>query len=199
MSGTEHQDYATRLAELSSTPWKRLLNVQAPYRRNVARQGLGRTLDIGCGIGRNLGDLSDGSVGVDHNERCVEVARAQGLAAVTPTEWTESEFNQPASFDGMLLAHVVEHMTSAQARDLVMTYLPAIRPGGRVFFICPQERGFRSDPTHVQFTTGPDLESLARSCGLVPEPWRSFPFPRFMGRAFTYNEFTVLAHKPTAI
>ena len=36
---------------------------------------------------------------------------------------------------------------------------------------------------------------LARDCGLEPEPWRSFPFPRAAGRFFTYNEFLVKARK----
>ena len=53
--------------------WKKALNVQAPYRWNLRRQRLGRTLDVGCGIGRNLETLDPGSVGVDHNEHSVAV------------------------------------------------------------------------------------------------------------------------------
>ena len=71
-----------------------------------------------------------------------------------------------------------------------------MRPGGRVFLVCPQERGYASDPTHVRFTTGDDLVDLARSCGLVPETPFSFPFPRRAGTLFVYNEFCLLAHVP---
>ncbi len=41
---------------------------------------------------------------------------------------------------------------------MLRPYLPSVRPGGRVVFITPQERGFASDPTHVEFT---DHEALA--------------------------------------
>jgi hypothetical protein len=87
-------------------------------------------------------------------------------------------------------------MTPADARGLLLEHLPSVRAGGRVFFVCPQERGYSSDPTHVSFTTGEDLTRLAEGVGLTPDRWRSFPLPRFAGRWFTYNEFTLLAHKP---
>ena len=72
---TADDDYARRLVGLEGARWKRLLNVQAPYRWNLRRHRLGRTLDIGCGIGRNLSALDPGSVGVDHNELSVRTAR----------------------------------------------------------------------------------------------------------------------------
>lgn len=196
MPDTQDEGYADRLAGLGGARWKRLLNVQAPYQRNLARQRLGRTLDVGCGLGRNLGTLGPGSVGVDHNEKCVRAVRERGFTAFTPSEWADSGLNRPGTFDGLLLAHVVEHLTRDDARELLEQYLPAVRPGGRVFFICPQERGYRSDATHVEFTTGEELARLAREARLVPEEPRSFPLPRFAGRWFTYNEFTLLAHKP---
>jgi hypothetical protein len=62
--------------------------------------------------------------------------------------------------------------------------------------ICPQERGYDSDPTHVTFTDGAALETLAREVGLRPGGWFSFPFPRWAGKAFTYNEFCLRSEKP---
>ena len=35
-----------------------------------------------------------------------------------------------------------------------------------------------------------------RRVGLTPVSNKSFPFPRLAGKAFTYNEFVVLATKP---
>ena len=35
-------------------------------------------------------------------------------------------------------------------------YLPGLRAGGKVLFICPQERGYASDATHVRFTDDED-------------------------------------------
>jgi 2-polyprenyl-3-methyl-5-hydroxy-6-metoxy-1,4-benzoquinol methylase len=196
MESTSGEDYARRLQAKQEVWWKKALNVQAPYRWNLRRQHLGRTLDVGCGIGRNLETLDEGSVGVDHNAHAVEVARERGVTALTVAEWESSGLRQPESFDGMLLSHVIEHMGEPEAVTLLRDYLPYLRPGGRVFFVCPQERGYASDPTHVRFTTGDDLARLSRAVGLEPQPWFSFPFPRFAGKPFVYNEFCLLAVKP---
>lgn len=196
MRDTRGDDYARRLQTIQVARWKQVLNVQAPYRWNIRTQELGRTLDIGCGIGRNLEALDAGSVGVDHNALSIEVARERGFAALTTQEWEDSELRVAESFDGFLVAHVMEHMSPEEGEQVMRSYLPYLRPGGKVLFICPQERGYASDPTHVRWTTGEDLEDVARSLGLEPQPWRSFPFPRAAGKAFIYNEFNVLATKP---
>jgi SAM-dependent methyltransferase len=197
MQDTRGDEYARRLQAKEMARWKQLLNVQAPYRWNLRRQRLGRTLDIGCGIGRNLETLDDGSLGVDHNEASVAAAKARGLDALDLQGWATSPRRAPESFDSLLLAHVVEHMDERSAEQLVRDYLPYLRPGGRVFFICPQERGYATDSTHVRFTDGDALVDLANTVGLVPGNWFSFPFPRFVGKVFPYNEFCLLAHKPT--
>jgi 2-polyprenyl-3-methyl-5-hydroxy-6-metoxy-1,4-benzoquinol methylase len=193
---TAGEDYARRLQAKQEVWWKKALNVQAPYQWNLRRQHLGRTLDVGCGIGRNLETLDAGSVGVDHNAHAVGVARERGVTALTVTEWEASELRAPESFDGILVAHVIEHLSADAGVALLRDYLPYLRPGGRVFLVCPQERGYASDPTHVRFTTGDDLADLAREVGLEPQPWFSFPFPRWAGKPFVYNEFCLLAVKP---
>ena len=127
---TRDESYARRLESRGGAWWKRVLNVQAPYRWNLRRQGLGRTLDVGCGIGRNLDPLDPSSVGVDHNASSVEVARRAGHTAMTWEEFKDSEHARPGSFDSLLVAHVVEHMTRPEAAELLKTYLPFVRPGG---------------------------------------------------------------------
>ncbi len=195
MPDTRDQSYAHRLKAKEGVWWKRLLDVQAPYRWNLRRQQLGRALDIGCGIGRNLLSLAPDSLGVDHNVESVAEARRRGLPALTVEEWLDSPLRVEESFDSLLLAHVVEHMGEADAESLLEAYLPYLKPGGCVFFICPQERGFASDETHVRFADGDALARLARKVGLVPGDWFSFPLPRALGRVFTYNEFCLLARK----
>ncbi len=198
MKDTRSEAYAERLKSRSGARWKRILDVQAPYRWHLRRQRLGRTLDIGCGIGRNLVTLDPGSVGVDHNEASVAEARRRGLDAMTTQEWERSDRRVPESFDSLLLSHVVEHMDEATAKKLMADYLPYLKPGGSVLFVCPQERGYASDETHVWFVDGDALEQLSRDVGLVPSRAISFPFPRIVGRVFTHNEFRVLATKPKA-
>ncbi|KRF46776.1 bifunctional 2-polyprenyl-6-hydroxyphenol methylase/3-demethylubiquinol 3-O-methyltransferase UbiG [Terrabacter sp. Soil810] len=197
MSGdTADPDYADRLEHAQRVWWKRVVPVQLPYQLHLRRQRLGRTLDVGCGIGRNLRTLGPGSVGVDHNQAAVTYARGLGFDAMTVDEFLANDRAQPAAFDSILLAHVIEHMARPDAEALLRTYLPYLKTGGTVFFICPQERGYASDPTHVWFATGDDLFQLSRTVDLEPQRAWSFPFPRRAGKFFVYNEFCVRATKP---
>ncbi len=193
---TAGAEYAERLRRLQNVWWKRLLNAQAPYRWNLRRLALGRTLDVGCGIGRNLAHLGPDGVGVDHNAASIALARQRGLTAYTVEEFFASPHAAPGGFDALLVAHVVEHMPEPEAREVVGMYLPCLRPGGRVLFITPQEKGYASDPTHVRFCGFPQVRALAGDLGLSVERQWSFPLPRWAGTAFTYNEFNVLARKP---
>ena len=175
-----------------------MLNVQAPYRWNIRRLGLGRTLDIGCGLGRNLAHLGGHGVGVDHNADSVRVARTRGLTAYVVEDFLTSSDAQPESYDSLLLAHVVEHLSLDEARSLLESYLPYLRPNGRVCFIAPQERGYRTDATHVRFVDFEGMAQLSGLLGLAPDRYYSFPFPRPVGKVFPYNEFVFLARKPHA-
>ncbi len=62
-------------------------------------------------------------------------------------------------------------------------------------FITPQERGYRSDSTHVTFTGFAELTQLCQDLGLASTRRYSFPFPRMLGKVFTYNEFVMIARK----
>lgn len=183
--------YAERLLRLQTPLWKRVLDVQAPYRWNLRRLKPGRMLDIGCGVGRNLAHVPD-AVGVDPNPACVAAARGRGYRAYTPDELDEP----PGSFDSLLIAHVLEHLTPAQADALFEANLRLLRPGGKVILITPQERTFAMDPTHIWFVDFQVLAALAERWGLAGERAYSFPLPRWMGRFVPHNEFVVVARKP---
>jgi SAM-dependent methyltransferase len=193
---TEGVDYTRRLERQTGAGWKRLLNVQAPYRWNVRRLGLGFTLDVGCGIGRNLLHLDGNGVGVDHNATSVAAARAAGLTAYTVDDFFGSEFATAGRFDSLLAAHLVEHLAEPAALDVVRSYLPFVRSGGRVVFVTPQERGYASDATHVRFCGFAEVGKLCADLGLTVVRQYSFPFGRWAGKAFTYNEFVTVAAKP---
>jgi len=196
-AATRGEDYADRLVRLQTASWKRWLDVQAPFRWNLRRLEPGFTLEIGCGIGRNLLHLMGQSVGVDTNGHCVRVARSRGLTAFTPEELRDSaEYNRPGRFDAILLAHVAEHMNEDQAVALLRDYETLLRAGGRLIMLSPQEAGFRSDPTHVQMMDFARLARISERLGFQPERAFSFPFPRWAGRWFTYNEFVVVSRKP---
>jgi SAM-dependent methyltransferase len=196
-SSTQGPAYTERLERLSGARWKRWLDVQAPYRWNLRRLRLGRTLEVGCGVGRCLAHLAGQAVGVDHNPASVAVARRRGLEAFTPEEFLASPHAKPGGFDALLLSHVVEHMEEAEALDLVRRYLPLLRPGGKVALITPQERGYASDATHMRFVDLAGLERFTAALGLEVVRRASFPLPRVFGKVFTHNEFVLVARKPS--
>ena len=187
MTDTRTAEYSERFRS-QTVWWKRLLDVQAPYRWNLKRLRPGRTLDVGCGIGRNLANLE--GVGVDHNPANVAKARRQGLEAYTPDEFAGG------SFDSLLFAHVLEHCDDPAS--VVGQYLPNLKSGGQLILIIPQERGFHgvNDASHINFLDLAALGRLAVSLGLTVEKAYSFPFPRFMGKLFMFNEFVLTARKP---
>jgi SAM-dependent methyltransferase len=194
---TADDQYAERLNELQNKRWKKVLNVQLPWKLHMRRLSLGRVLDVGCGNGRNLKYVDEGSVGVDHNAALVASARRTGVLAHTVDEFLQDpDLARPESFDSMLLAHVIEHLQPDEARAVIGSYLPFLRSGGRLVWITPQERGYRSDYTHVVFADFGVLAELARDLGLEVEKTYSFPFPRFLGKLFIYNEFVMVLRKP---
>ncbi len=190
------QGYAEQLLQKQTLWWKRWLDVQAPYRWNLRRLQPGWTLDIGCGVGRNLLHLRPTGVGVDPNVHAVAAARQRGLVAFTPHELRASEYFRPKRFDSLLLAHVCEHLGGDEAPQLLREYLPLLRHGGCVILITPQEAGYASDATHREFYDFARLRSLLENTGLTWLRGYSFPLPRSAGRWFSYNEFVALGQKP---
>ncbi len=196
---TADEDYTLRLRRLTEARWKLILDVQRLYRWNLRRLNPGRTLDIGCGIGRQLKALTVGSVGVDHNPHSIKYVQSLGLVGLTPDAFIASAYAVPGAFDSILLGHVLEHMTREQGVALLSEYLPYLRPGGKVIVFCPQQAGFASDATHVQFFDFAGITSMLEEIGLVTSWKYSFPFPRVVGRFFKYNEFVVVARSLPAV
>jgi 2-polyprenyl-3-methyl-5-hydroxy-6-metoxy-1,4-benzoquinol methylase len=196
---TANEDYAERLVRLGEARWKRVLHVQAPWQAHIRSLKLGKALDVGCGIGRNMVSLSPESVGVDHNPHSIATAREAGFTAYTTDEFFASkELTAPGTYDSMLVAHVIEHLTPQEAIDIIGSYLPMIKPGGTVVWITPQEAGFKSDATHITFADFDSEAALAEHFGLTPVKHYSFPFPRIVGKVFTYNESVVISRMPAA-
>lgn len=191
---TSGEWYAERLEDLSGRTWKRF--VPDPYRWNIRRTGLGRVLDVGCGIGRCLAFNDGNGVGIDHNPTSVAACRRRGLEAYTPEEFDAIALGP---FDSMLLSHVLEHTTPDEGRGLLERYLPHVRPGGLVMLITPQAAGQRSDPTHVRPLGRGDLRAELEGLGAREVRTRSFPFPAVVGRVFRHNENQAFGRLPGAV
>lgn len=197
MKDTKDKAYPELLAG-KETWWKEALDVQLPYRLNLGFLDLGKVLDIGCGIGRNLRNLKslgNHAVGVDHNEFSVKEARRRGYEAHHITEFMRKYESASEIFDSLLVSHVLEHMTWADAVELLKDYLHLLVKNGKIVLITPQERGFASDPTHIEFMDITILRTILQKAGCRVERAYSFPFPRIAGRIFRYNEFVAVGRK----
>jgi hypothetical protein len=65
-----------------------------------------------------------------------------------------------------------------------------------VVLICPQERGYASDSTHIAFTDLAGLTDVAEQLGLTVHRRLSFPLPRSAGKVFPYDELVPVASTP---
>lgn len=105
-------------------------------RRYVPLEGA-RLLDIGCGIGayvRRFSDFTDRAAGIDVDiARCVRGAKA-GVAGLSVAV-SESLPFAAATFDGVLLNEVIEHVHDD--RETVREALRVTKPGGRVLIFAP--------------------------------------------------------------
>ena len=178
MISTKNKDYTKHLLD-RSVWWKRILDVQRPYRNHLQGLNLGSVLEIGCGLGRNLVNLGnrERSVGIDHNAASVEVAVSRGLVAFTPEQFLACQWAVPSSFDSLLVSHVAEHMRRDALVSLLNRYLVYLRNRGRIVIITPQEAGYGSDPTHVEFMDFKMLAGIIHSLGLTELTHYSFPLP----------------------
>jgi 2-polyprenyl-3-methyl-5-hydroxy-6-metoxy-1,4-benzoquinol methylase len=192
---TTNTTYTDRLRTLEYKKWKSLLDVQRPYRWNITRLNPGKTLDIGCGIGRYLKCLPAGSVGIDHNKHSTQYCKDKGLVAYTTSAFSKSKDYKKSTFDSLLLSHVLEHMTPKDGIALIRAYAPMLKAGGKLIICCPQEKGYTTDSTHVNFLDGAALGEIVKASGFTLTKNSSFPFPRPVGIFFRYNEFTIVATK----
>ena len=190
MSSTD-AEYTRRLQHLSAKRWKHW--IPNPYAWNVRRVAKGRVLDVGCGIGRCLDFIRPRGVGVDPNETAIAVCRENGHESYTPAEFAAAYLPEGSNFDTLLCSHVLEHLDQVTGVDLITGYMPYLRDGASVVIITPQERGQRSDATHVRFMDDAALNALAEKCQLAVDRISSFPLPRFFGRWFVYNETVIVA------
>lgn len=184
--------YAIRLTSLQQARWKRVLDVQRPYRTNLQRVCEGEVLEIGCGIGRNLRNLNGRILGVDPDTASITMAKASGLPAMTIEEFHQMQLNRPRTFGTLLFSHVLEHVTDEECDRLFVQYLPYLTPRGRVVVECPQEVGYRSDATHIEWMDFPAIARRLERNGITVERQYSHPFPRPVGKVFVYNQFVTL-------
>lgn len=190
----EEGAYAERLYGISNRAWKRALSPVNPYRLHIRCLAVGRSLDIGCGFGRNLGYLGNASnVGVEPNQSLRFLASQLGHNVISPEDVKSLLADE--KFDNLIFSHVLEHLTPDEHALILNEYLPYLKVGGSVIVRIPQRAGFDSDDDHRHFWT---LDSMAKyliSHDLQIDKAGSFPFPEIVGNYFKYNEWFLTATK----
>ncbi len=196
LEDTKSSNYTDRLKRLEGSLVKRLATPINPYRWNIRKLSKGRVLDVGCGIGRNLRYLNrPDALGIDHNLDSIAFVNDLGFSALTTATFKNSIEDMKESFDSILISHVLEHLTIDEAEELLATYLPCLKKGGRVISICPQEKGYKSDESHKTYFSIESIEFLMSRHSLNKVKSRSFPFPKSFGKFFIYNENVVVYAK----
>jgi 2-polyprenyl-3-methyl-5-hydroxy-6-metoxy-1,4-benzoquinol methylase len=193
---TQNAAYTDRLISIQTSKVKRLFKFINPYRNNIRKVCSGRVLDVGCGIGRNLMYLGSSiNVGVDHNENSIQFLNSKGYLGFTPKEFEENFPTNEETFDTILFSHVIEHLSRESAIEVVQHYSKWLKTNGLIVIICPQEKGFASDITHLSYFDERDIEKLLIASGFSGVRKKSFPFSRRFGRIWMYNEHVVTGLK----
>ena len=147
-----------------------------PYGRH-RRCGSGRLLDVGLGRGDLASEFARAgwdAHGLDMSPEAVEVARRRGIDARVGT--LDAPPWPPASFDLLVLSHVLEHVADP-VRALRHAH-ELLRPGGTAIIAVPGwdswhrrlfgGRWSHADvPRHLQHFTVPALNDAARAAGFA--------------------------------
>lgn len=159
--------------------------------RPLAQVFRGRVLDIGCGVGHFLSVYAQ-AVGLDINPHCIRYCREQGFEVIGGD--ASSLPFVTASFDGILLSHVLEHM-----EDPSVTLSEAVRvlKGGGILYIrVPTTTGYLIDRTHKSYLTYPSIRDMLRRVGCSVIKHDYYPIPwKALGEVIVYNELRVIARK----
>lgn len=196
------EDYARYQMDRS---WLRK-SVRRIYLQSAASQLVGRTVDLGCGVGELLSRLPAGSIGLDVNPVSVEHCRQQGLEAQVydgeADDWSLSLLQARSGLQSLVVSHVLEHLDAPMHKLSRVMKACAGLGMSRVLVIVPGQRGFASDQTHRTFIDSAMLSDAAvvRGTGFSLRGTRHFPINlAWAGKAFTHLELQAVFDRKPAI
>jgi SAM-dependent methyltransferase len=127
-----------------------------------AFQGTGTIFDLGCGTGEFLKECrrrKRDAIGIDSNQTLTERCRKEGLTVEDDT------ICELKSFEGKRLKYgvcdnVLEHLALEEISQFLKRVEALMIPEGSLVCIVPGRQGFKKDPTHKTYVSGPLLEQL---------------------------------------
>ncbi|MHB1597965.1 MAG: glycosyltransferase [Acidimicrobiales bacterium] len=140
--------------------------------------GCKHVLDLGCGLGammRTLRATGKEVTGIDGDPDLVDNLRAEGFSV--DQGWIPEDLDKLSDlgFDGVFMGHIVEHLPTDQALDVLRWVADHIDDGGTIViqtpdfandFVC--KTNFWLDPTHKRPYPVSLLTSMLESSGFAP-------------------------------
>ncbi len=121
--------------------------------------GRKNVLDIGCGRGiflENLRERGIGGYGIDINEEMISLCCQKGLKARQVDAILHLAELNDDNLDGVLISHVVEHLSSKDMVNLIRLVYQKLKVGSPIVIITPNvlnlsvsSNTFFIDPTHI--------------------------------------------------
>lgn len=138
-------------------------------------RGARRVVDLGCGRGELIEMLVAEGVdayGVELEQDFVDLAAARGLRVLHGDGIAHLEGLEPATVDGVVASHVVEHLPPGDVLRLVAAAARALAPGGTLILETPNPESlvagsvnFHRDLTHRRPIHPDTLAFLCESAG----------------------------------
>jgi SAM-dependent methyltransferase len=108
----------------------------APVERRLRDVTIRRVLDVGCGTGTNAGRFASYDyVGLDINERYLEVARRRYRGRFINADLTVADLSGLGTFDTVLVNSFLHHISDGDVERLLRQVPAMLSPDGRVHIL----------------------------------------------------------------
>ena len=108
----------------------------APVERRLRDVTIRRVLDVGCGAGTNARRFANYDyVGVDINERYLEVARRRYRGRFINADLTVANLSGLGTFDTVLVNSFLHHVSNAHVERILAQIPPVLSAEGRVHIL----------------------------------------------------------------